>query len=114
MEWLLPGASVTARQTDTNVTVEAASDGDGRFRFPYLRIGPYELRTRLQGFKEQARTVVLSAGSAFDLSITLEIGGIDAAITVVGDNVNANDQVYNQVFPYSATPHAGPTNRKDP
>ena len=35
-------------------------------------------------------------------------------ITVVGDNINANDQVYNQVFPYSATPHAGPTNRKDP
>ena len=30
------------------------------------------------------------------------------------DNINANDQVYNQVFPYSATPHAGPTNRKDP
>ena len=29
-------------------------------------------------------------------------------------NINANDQVYNQVFPYSATPHAGPTNRKDP
>ncbi len=33
-----------------------------------------------------------------------------AALTVdLGDNVNANDQVYNQVFPYLATPHAGPT-----
>ncbi len=28
-------------------------------------------------------------------------------ITVVGDNVPANDQVYNQVFPYLGTPHAG-------
>jgi hypothetical protein len=35
-------------------------------------------------------------------------------ITVLGDNIHANDQTYNQVFPYSATPHAGPTNRKDP
>jgi hypothetical protein len=35
-------------------------------------------------------------------------------ITLVGDNINANDQTYNQVFPYSGTPHAGPTNRKDP
>jgi hypothetical protein len=35
-------------------------------------------------------------------------------VTVVGDNINANDQVYHQVFPYSATPNAGPTNRKDP
>jgi hypothetical protein len=33
---------------------------------------------------------------------------------VVGAPLNANDQVYNLVFPYSATPHAGPTNRKDP
>ncbi|MGE3536976.1 MAG: DUF4331 domain-containing protein [Candidatus Tectimicrobiota bacterium] len=29
-------------------------------------------------------------------------------LTILGDNINANDQVYHQVFPYSATPHAGP------
>jgi hypothetical protein len=29
-------------------------------------------------------------------------------ITTVGDNVDSNDQVYHQVFPYLATPHAGP------
>lgn len=41
---------------------------------------------------------------------------VDIALTAlsqftvdIGDNVNANDQVYNQVFPYLATPHAGPT-----
>ncbi len=34
-------------------------------------------------------------------------------VIVVGDNVAANDQVFNQVFPYSATPHAGPRNQKD-
>jgi hypothetical protein len=48
---------------------------------------------------------------------------VDIALTAlsrftvdIGDNVNANDQVYNQVFPYSATPHAGPkvTQRQDP
>lgn len=30
-------------------------------------------------------------------------------ITVVGDNVNTNDQTYHLTFPYLATPHAGPT-----
>ena len=30
--------------------------------------------------------------------------------TLFGDNVNGNDQVFHQVFPYSATPHAGPQN----
>jgi hypothetical protein len=30
-----------------------------------------------------------------------------SAITTVGDNVDSNDALYNQVFPYLATPHAG-------
>lgn len=41
---------------------------------------------------------------------------VDIALTAlsrftvdIGDNVNANDQVYHQVFPYLATPHAGPS-----
>ena len=60
---VVPGALVTVRQTDTNVTVEASTDLSGRFRFPYLRIGPYELRVKLTGFRENARSLVLSAGS---------------------------------------------------
>ena len=82
----VPGATVSVRQTDTNVTVQAITEADGRFRFPYLKIGPYELRATLQGFKENARTLVLSAGSAFDIPITLEIAGIDTAVTVVADS----------------------------
>jgi hypothetical protein len=50
-----------------------------------------------------------------DIALTAIASGPSySAITVVGDNICANDQVYNAVFPYSATPHAGPTNRKDP
>ena len=81
----VPGATVSVRQTDTNVTVQATTEADGRFRFPYLKIGPYELRARLQGFRDNARSLVLSAGSAFDISITLEVGGLDTAVTVVAD-----------------------------
>jgi hypothetical protein len=81
----VPGTTVSVRQIDTNVTVQATTEADGRFRFPYLKIGPYELRARLQGFKENARTLVLSAGSAFDISIILEVAGIDTAVTVVAD-----------------------------
>jgi len=50
-----------------------------------------------------------------DIALTaIASGPAFAPITTVGDNINANDLPYNQVFPYSATPHAGPTNRKDP
>ena len=81
----VPGALVAVRQTNTNVAVEATTDSEGRFRFPYLRIGPYELRVSLRGFKEHARSLVLSAGSAFDLSISLDVG-LEAAVTVIADN----------------------------
>jgi hypothetical protein len=81
----VPGVQVRARQTATNVTVEATTDADGRFRFPYLRIGPYEIRTCLDGFKEDARALVLSAGSAFELAITLEVAGLETTVTVTAD-----------------------------
>ena len=45
-----------------------------------------------------------------DIALTAVASGPTYAnVLVVGDNVAANDQVYNQVFPYLATPHAGPT-----
>ncbi|MBI4580981.1 MAG: DUF4331 family protein, partial [Planctomycetes bacterium] len=45
-----------------------------------------------------------------DIALTAVASGPSySTITIVGDNVAANDQVYHQVFPYSATPHAGPS-----
>lgn len=50
-----------------------------------------------------------------DIALTAIASGPSyAAITVVGDNVAANDLPYHQVFPYLATPHSGSNNRKDP
>ena len=47
---VVPGAQVTARHIETNIAAERVTDGDGRFRFPYLRVGPYEIAVHLQGF----------------------------------------------------------------
>jgi outer membrane receptor protein involved in Fe transport len=81
----VPGALVIVRQIDTNVTVEATSDSSGRFRFPYLRIGAYEVTATLSGFRASARTLGLSPGSAFDIPITLELAGVDSAVTVLAE-----------------------------
>ena len=80
---VVPGAVVTVRQTETNVTVEASTDSDGRFRFPYLRLGPYELKVALQGFETVTRSLSVSAGSAFELPILLPVAGVSAAVDVV-------------------------------
>ena len=50
-----------------------------------------------------------------DIALTaIASGPTYSSIFLLGDNINANDQTYNFVFPYAATPHAGTTNRKDP
>ena len=50
-----------------------------------------------------------------DIALTAIASGPGyGTVTLLGDNVAANDQVFHQVFPYSATPHAGTNNRKDP
>ena len=49
-----------------------------------------------------------------DIALTAVASGPSySSITLVGDNVPANDQVYNRVFPYAATPNPGPRNSKD-
>src|SRR5262252_7692461 len=51
----VPGALVTATQLDTNVSAETTTAQDGRFRFPYLKVGPYAIQVRLDGFNEATR-----------------------------------------------------------
>ena len=49
-----------------------------------------------------------------DIALTaIASGPAYSTITVVGDNVPANDAAYNQVFPYLATPNSGTNNSKD-
>lgn len=49
-----------------------------------------------------------------DIALTAVASGPSySTIIVVGDNIAGNDQIYNKVFPYLATPHAGPRNSKD-
>jgi outer membrane receptor protein involved in Fe transport len=81
---VVPGAQVVARQTETNVAAEATTDSEGRFRFPYLRVGPYEITVRLQGFADGMRRVTATVGGAYDLPITLNVGGLDTSVTVSG------------------------------
>ena len=77
-------AQVTARHTETNVTGYATTDEDGRFRFPYLRIGPYEITVSRPGFTDTTRQLTLTIGAAFELPVSLAVAGIDTNVTVTG------------------------------
>ena len=75
-------AQVSARQIETNLTSSARTDREGRFRFPYLKVGRYEITVHREGFAEAVRTVTLTLGAAFDLPIELAVGAASANVTV--------------------------------
>jgi hypothetical protein len=79
---LITGAIVTVRQTHTSVTASVATDGAGRFRFPYLRVGPYELMVVADGFEPARQTLLLNAGAAFELPIGLRVSGLVESVAV--------------------------------
>ncbi len=76
------GAKVVARQMETNIATAQSTDRDGRFRFPYLKIGSYEITVVHQGFEESMRRVTLTVGAAFELPFTLVIGSMETKVTV--------------------------------
>jgi hypothetical protein len=82
---VVPGASVVARQLETNLTRESVTDEEGRFRFPYLRVGQYEMTVRLAGFADARRTVAVTVGSAFEIPFRLAVAGLDTSITVTSE-----------------------------
>ena len=82
---VVPGALVVALSKDTNIQTETVTGSDGRFRFPYLRVGRYEITVHLQGFSAPTRSLTLTAGSAFEISVALAVGTLEADVTVTGD-----------------------------
>jgi hypothetical protein len=82
---VVDAAKVTARQIDTNLTNSLLTDHEGRFRFPYLRLGPYEIKVQRPGFAVAVRSVALTVGSAFDLPIALTVATAETNVTVSGE-----------------------------
>lgn len=76
------GAQVTTRQTETNLTSAAVTDNEGRFRFPYLRVGPYEIKVHREGFAEWTRTLSANVGAAFELPVSLSVASTESNVIV--------------------------------
>jgi Carboxypeptidase regulatory-like domain/TonB dependent receptor len=78
------GAGVTITNLDRNQTQTAATDRQGRFRFPVLPVGDYELGVAGEGFAPWQQRLRLSVGAALDVPITLSIEHAES-ITVTGE-----------------------------
>src|SRR3989440_1479875 len=79
---LVAGVTINARNVATGQTRDAESNDQGRYTFPNLTIGRYEVVASHAGFKKTITTVDLTVGQEAELSFALEPGGITESVIV--------------------------------
>jgi hypothetical protein len=83
---VIPGATVTATHVASGLKVQRVSDAGGRFFLPGLPVGDYILSVALEGFETfTERGLVLQVSQKLELPVTLQVGQITNAVTVIGD-----------------------------
>src|SRR5713226_8283402 len=72
---VLPGAEITATQTETGISRMTVSNETGAYTLPNLPLGPYKLEASLPGFRTFVQTgIVLQVNSNPVINVTLEVG----------------------------------------
>lgn len=79
-------AVVKVHNLETNAIREMATGIDGRFRFPQLTTGTYEVTVEKQGFaKYVQRGIVLRLNQDADLTVKLQVASMAETVTVSTD-----------------------------
>jgi hypothetical protein len=82
----LPAVTVLVKNQDSGLFRETISGTDGTFFLSGMTPGTYEVSAELSGFRKFVRQgVVLSVGRTTQVPITLEVGGVQEAVTVTGE-----------------------------
>ena len=84
---VVPDASVTLTNTDTNVSQTAATSNVGYYVFPVVQVGHYSLKVQKSGFQTAISEVRLDVGQRGRLDVPLKAGGATETVTVQGDQV---------------------------
>ncbi|MBI2150508.1 MAG: TonB-dependent receptor, partial [Acidobacteria bacterium] len=80
---LIPGVTVTARNTQTGIDTTQLTNEAGAYQFAALQSGIYEVRAELSGFQTRVRTnVVLGVSQQVRLNFALEVGAVATAVEV--------------------------------
>ncbi|HXD29539.1 MAG TPA: carboxypeptidase regulatory-like domain-containing protein [Pyrinomonadaceae bacterium] len=82
---LVAGTSVALKNVNTGWTQTTTSDGAGRFRFPYVQVGTYEITVDEPGFARLVRQLTLTVGQALDLPLKLTLADVTENVNVAAD-----------------------------
>jgi hypothetical protein len=82
----VPGATVTAKDTDLGVSRVTVTDAAGRYELPSLPLGRYEVDATKEGFAGAIREgIVLVVGQDAAADLSLKVGNVSEQVRVVED-----------------------------
>jgi hypothetical protein len=82
----VPGATVTAKDTDLGVSRVTVTDAAGRYELPSLPLGRYEVDATKEGFAAAIREgIVLVVGQDAAADLSLKAGNVSEQVRVVED-----------------------------
>jgi carboxypeptidase family protein/TonB-dependent receptor-like protein len=87
---VLPGVRVAITQSDTALTRSLVTGPDGRFVFPVLPVGRYDLVAELEGFTPQRQALAIAVGETLTVTLVMRVGPVEQAVTVVGGAAQVN------------------------
>ena len=91
------GATVTATNPETNQRLTTTSDAEGRYRFPYLRTGDYDLTVEASGFAAVTKRLTVLVGQSLELAVKLEVAGLSANVNISNADVPLIETVRTQI-----------------
>ena len=79
------GATIVAVHVASGLKMQRVSDDAGRFFFPGLPVGEFDVTVEVLGFRRFRQTsLTLKVGERTELPVTLQIGQLADAVTVTG------------------------------
>ncbi len=82
----VPGATITMKNTATNVEASTTADPSGNYSLPNLTVGVYQMTVAAPGFRTHVRSgVQLQVNQVARLDIVMEVGEVTQTVNVVGE-----------------------------
>lgn len=92
---LLSGVQITATNSETGLTRTTTSESEGRFVFPGVPVGSYDLRAQANGFEAlDFPNVRVTVNDTTDVNLVMKVAGISASV-----NVNSGEALVNTQTP---------------
>jgi hypothetical protein len=98
---IVPGAAVTITDLKTNRERTVTVNQEDVFTAPQLEVGVYTVKVAVAGFKTfTASDVKIDVGREYSLSVTLEVGRVEDAVTIAAgaDVLNATTAELSNTF----------------